>query len=135
MDASSDGILQKCGRCCKKLPLNSYGFKTKRTPNGEIERNTRCKTCVECEAQVRKRKKAEKENPSVHTHPEKQNPDLPLKEVSLPEFLNELSQLDNVSQYRALVDIAQLKGALKSMKDLADSLAEIVWNIINYRFM
>jgi hypothetical protein len=121
----------KCAKCKAAKPLSAFPIvkqgKNKGKPGG---------TCEPCqkkkkEAKSRSRKDAEKENLDPSEDSDQEN-GVSLDEVELACFLSFLREQDDAVSLEAMVNIAELQG---SIREKADILSKLVWDVMNYRFV
>jgi hypothetical protein len=121
----------KCQKCNAAKPLSAFPIakqgKNKGKPGG---------TCEPCqkkkkEAKARSQREAEKENldPSDDSS---QGNGVHLDEVELECFLSFLREQDDAVSLEGTVNIAELQG---SIRERADKLSKLVWDMMNYRFV
>lgn len=131
---------QKCTKCRKTLPLSSFAITRSGDRQGEL-----LKTCQSCKLKSttwrKNRDKGEdKENVSVDVPRVRaeDNDFIGTSEISVETFLMVLAEQSGSMHVSARVDLTGLKagdGGIASGKQIADKLAEKIWNETQYRFM
>lgn len=135
---------QKCTKCRKTLPLSSFAIARSGDRQGKL-----LKTCQSCKLKSttwrKNRDKGEdkgedKENVSVNVPRvwAEDNDFIGTSEISMEAFLTVLAEQSGSMHVSARVDLTGLKagdGGMASGKQMADKLAEKIWNETQYRFM
>jgi hypothetical protein len=130
----SDNVTErhKCQKCKATKPLSAFPIakqgKNKGKPGG---------TCEPCqkkkkEAKARLQRDTEKENLDPAEDCEGNGPSVSLDEIELEDFLSFLGEQDDSVSLEATVNIAELHG---SIREKADALSKLVWDMMNYRFV
>jgi hypothetical protein len=121
-----------CKKYRKEKEVTSQYWKAKFSGTG-IKVNAKCRECSEKDsANLREKRGSSK--------PEKENEDLAddasdfigVAAVNVDTFLDALSAAGDIKMFSALVDISAL--GKDDVRDATDSVAELVWEKIGYRF-
>ncbi|TBU40260.1 hypothetical protein BD309DRAFT_870600 [Dichomitus squalens] len=129
-----DGAKQKCAGCRQILPLSDFPLKKKGSGAHEVRTRT-CEDCTVRKKQWRDKGKVGHGNSGERDGSEANEEGAPsedLDEVSLPLFLEFLKRQSEPYEIEARVSIPDIHGE-RHMR--ADSLAESVWETLNYRFI
>jgi hypothetical protein len=126
---------QKCLKCKNTLPLTSFP----RSHRKEGYTST-CTKCTASKKDWRQKQKLAKGKDKENIDPQGSTSidldaeirDNTLSLLSMEEFLTILGQQNNSVTLDANVDIKDLTG---KMRDRADSLAGLIWERMNYRFL
>jgi hypothetical protein len=122
----------KCQKCKAAKPLSAFPIvkqgKNKGKPGG---------TCEPCqkkkkEAKARSQRDAETENLVDPSKNSSQGNGVSLDEVELTYFLSFLREQDDAVSLEVTVNILELQG---SIREKADTLSKLVWEMMNYRFV
>jgi hypothetical protein len=124
---------KKCSSCKQTVSLNSFPYST--VKGKTTTQTATCASCTSRKKESRRKGKANKEN----VNSKDQDPEplekvdhTPLTDLTLGDFLRILEQQDDTITLEANVNVSELQG---DRKEQADSLASLVWEKMNYRFL
>jgi hypothetical protein len=126
---------QKCHKCKNTLPLPSFPWCHRKQGY-----TSTCLKCTASKKEWRQKQKLAKGKNKENVDPqgstfidlEAEIQDNVLSLLSMEEFFTILGQQSNSVTLDANVDIKELTG---EMRDRADSLAGLIWDKMNYRFL
>ncbi|KAJ7220489.1 hypothetical protein GGX14DRAFT_559280 [Mycena pura] len=133
---------KKCGKCLHHKALTAENWRA-RFRGGALHVNVNCRDCTERNRLRQQRKRAgndpEKENVPGDASTKSTDQDdasefLGVGPISLDAFRDALRAAGKINIFAARVDTTDLPEG-DSIKGAADALAEIVWEIIDYRFL
>jgi hypothetical protein len=134
---------RECGKCHKHKELTPENWKAQ-FRGGGLHITLNCRVCSErdrvSKQEKRKGKNPEKENISADASTEPDTDDasefLGVDPISLDAFRNALGAAGDIEVFCARVDMSALPNAgADNVKEAADALAEIVWEMTDYRFL
>ncbi|KAI0042579.1 hypothetical protein FA95DRAFT_1636386 [Auriscalpium vulgare] len=135
MSASSGAPTRHCVACRHEKPITAFPFK--RGSHGvDAER---IKTCEECKARKtnwrKENEQKKKRQPDLsNSDAEDADEHAALVVITLGDFLTLLGQQSDAVTLDARVDVSSL-AAIVDQREKADKITEMVWEMMNYRFI
>ncbi|TDL13130.1 hypothetical protein BD410DRAFT_847317 [Rickenella mellea] len=138
--AADDLPKQRCTACKKTMALTDFPIKAGST-SAALAAPARTKTCQPCATRKKEwcAAQANKENVASGSQLEEEDEGgddsgKGLSEMSLEDFLSMLGWQDDAVELEARVNVAKLKD-IPERRKRADKLAELAWEVMNYRYM